>query len=71
MADAEANIIIRVVKKENDNMQVTQTEEAVKDNQPIKKGSGSLIHDENDHWYICPQYQSTCDKLCQPQHQQH
>ena len=38
MADAEANIIIRVVKKENDNMQVTQTEEAVKDNQPIKKG---------------------------------
>ena len=51
-------------------MQVKQAEDAVKDNHPIKKGFGILIHDETNHWYICPQYQSTCDELCQPHQQQ-
>ena len=32
MTDAEDNIIVRKVKKEYNNMQVTKAEEAIKDN---------------------------------------
>ena len=70
-AEVEVNIIVRNVSEDHDNFQVNQAEEAIEDNHPIKKGFGSLIHGENDHWHICPQYQSTCEKLFQPQHQQH
>ena len=72
MADAEAIPKIRgAVYQKHDNIKIIQADKAVKDNQPIKKGFGFLIQYENDHWYICCQYQSTSDKLCQPQQQQH
>ena len=66
MKQTESNIIRRQTDKDNEDMEVSQTEEAVKDNQPIKKGFGSLIYGENDHWYIRPQYKSTCKYLSQP-----
>ena len=71
MADAKAIPNVWEVDQKHDNIKIVQAEKAVKDDQPIKKGSRSLIHDENDHWYICHKNQSTCDKLSQPQHQQH
>ena len=43
MKHTEANIIIRQADEDDKDVEVTQTEEAVKDDQPIKKGFGSLI----------------------------
>ena len=60
MKHTEANIIIRQADEDDKDVEVTQTEEAVKDDQPIKKGFGALIQGKNDHGYICPQYKSTC-----------
>ena len=61
----------REVDQKHYDIKIIQAEKAVKDDQPIKKGSRFLIQDEHDHWHICPQYQSTCNKLSQPQQQQH
>ena len=66
MKHTKTNIIIREPDEDDEDMEVTQTEEAVKDNQPIKKGFGALIQGKNDHGYICPQYKSTCKYLSQP-----
>ena len=69
--DGESISFSVIMKTECDGVQITQAEEAVKDNHPIEKCFVFLFHDENDHWHICPQYQSTCNKLSQPQQQQH
>ena len=58
MEDAKSNPIVRKTNGEYDGMEVSKTEDAVKDNQTVKKCLGFLSHDENDHWYICPQYNS-------------
>ena len=58
MADAKAIPKVREVDQKHDDIKIIQAEKAVKDYQPIKKGSEFLIQDEHDHWYICPQYNS-------------
>ena len=59
MKQAEANIIFWQANEDDKDMEVTQTEETVKDDQPIKEGFASSIHGKNDHRYICAQYKST------------